>query len=555
MTEITITVPPITVNIPDFSVTVPDGGGAGPEGPMGPQGESGPMGPQGPEGATGLQGDAGPIGPEGLTGPMGPTGLTGPIGPQGPAGSAGGGATSFSYVPENYGAVGDGVADDTAAFQAMFSAVNADTNFFVRLELNRRYLLSSSALAVAPLTLNRNNVLVEGNGGSIVIGGTTVIPAVFSSSGKSKIAYRRISFYGNNAASAYGNGVAVKWISEDATGSCYGFVVEDCYFENFKGDYWVYAEPYGATHTMGDIFIRRNMFVSKTGNSRNPNSVTVASSAIGVLNVNTNANYPTINVQIKDNTVYADNLKNGVILFGGIQNFFVQNNLIYNAGQLGAANDCGAYGILIYQNGPTSARAGIVSGNQVIAPRSIGIYLAGYWYGTQIVSNYVLNQGPDTLNTSLPKGGIVINGGNQILVANNVIIGTTVDAIFYSPNGPVNSSVKFAGNMIIGGVNGVKLQSLGFDSSNISVDSNQISGVGVGIKLVTYSSANMTEVSWRNNNVKASASGLSVTSGDGTFKLTACYITGNYLKAPVTMDYSGSYAAGIIPLYNVPNNG
>lgn len=100
-------------------------GPAGPEGPEGPQGPAGPagadgadgadstvQGPEGPQGPAGPEGPQGPAGADGSQGPTGPEGPQGPTGPQGPAGS--GGVVSV----KDFGAVGDGVTDDSAAIQS-----------------------------------------------------------------------------------------------------------------------------------------------------------------------------------------------------------------------------------------------------------------------------------------------------------------------------------------------------------------------------------------------------------------------------------------------------
>jgi hypothetical protein len=103
----------------DLFVALAQGAGSG---LPGPQGEPGPQGPQGLQGEPGI-GQVGPQGPQGeqglrgSVGPQGPQGVQGPVGPQGPAGSS-------SASPLN-GLVGDGVADDRAALQALIDACPA----------------------------------------------------------------------------------------------------------------------------------------------------------------------------------------------------------------------------------------------------------------------------------------------------------------------------------------------------------------------------------------------------------------------------------------------
>lgn len=106
-------------------------GATGPTGPSGLQGATGPQGVTGPSGGpTGPTGPSGATGPTGVSGasgaPGGPTGATGPAGPIGATGATGpGGDAVLVFSPLNYGAVGDGIHDDSNAVIAAMDAAAA----------------------------------------------------------------------------------------------------------------------------------------------------------------------------------------------------------------------------------------------------------------------------------------------------------------------------------------------------------------------------------------------------------------------------------------------
>lgn len=135
-------------------------GATGPSGLQGPTGTQGPTGSYGNAGVTGATGSSGATGTQGIQGLQGTTGATGVQGVQGVTGATGvQGATGITgatgagtiaggskyqmlkkntatdydagwYGPDvinvkDYGAVGDGVTDDSAAYQAAYAATNS----------------------------------------------------------------------------------------------------------------------------------------------------------------------------------------------------------------------------------------------------------------------------------------------------------------------------------------------------------------------------------------------------------------------------------------------
>lgn len=184
----------MSTNVPDLSLTTSDGkqillrmvtppqiklsanltGPTGPQGDVGPTGATGPTGPTGPKGD---QGDPGAAGPIGLTGPKGDKGDQGDTGPAGPgSGDMSLASTQTVTGPKifnsgtlldrgshvfnvlAFGAIGDGVADDTAEIQAAIDAAAAagggtvfipDGDFMISSSITLKNLVSITGVGLS----------------------------------------------------------------------------------------------------------------------------------------------------------------------------------------------------------------------------------------------------------------------------------------------------------------------------------------------------------------------------------------------------------------------
>lgn len=173
----------------------PAGGLQGPQGIQGPKGDTGLQGPQGPQGAPGSQGITGATGaqgPQGSQGPTGATGLkgdkgdTGAQGPQGPQGPSGG---SYRINVMDYGAIGNGVADDTAAITNAKNATPVDGTLYFPKGIYR--IAQSAGITVT--------VSIIADHGAILKGDVTGMDTVLSVSG-TNLTIDGLTVDGNNKA-------------------------------------------------------------------------------------------------------------------------------------------------------------------------------------------------------------------------------------------------------------------------------------------------------------------------------------------------------------------
>jgi polygalacturonase len=174
---------------------------------------------------------------------------------------------------KDFGAVGNGVADDTVAIQAALNS-GAGTVYFPE----GTYPVSTALTVPSNITLTGDGV---GNTKLTVVG--TGTNNIFYALNRQNIKISDIWFYGNSQASASGDGLAIFFYQNGSATEIGGnFRVENCRFENFKGDYWVYVVNDNTTYNISNIYVNNNSFKSFPGNARNGATTAVPSTCISV---------------------------------------------------------------------------------------------------------------------------------------------------------------------------------------------------------------------------------------------------------------------------------
>lgn len=206
----------------------------------------------------------GPDGPAGDTGPEGPPGDTGPAGEQGPPGA------SAQLSVMDFGAIGDGVANDTEAVQeALDSMVSGSCLVF-----------PAGNYSVGNLTItNKSNVVVDGQNATLTLraDGTDTGVQLVGTCTNLEITNLRIVGNGDTADRHIGiycsSGPVLKDIrilncyisnttlgvsfSADTSGSIDGLLVQGCRIETVVGTTSGYG--YGIHHASSDLTVSQNV--------------------------------------------------------------------------------------------------------------------------------------------------------------------------------------------------------------------------------------------------------------------------------------------------------
>ena len=250
----------------------------------------------------------------------------------------------------------------------------------------------------------------------------------------------------------------------------------------------------------------------------------------------------------------AEYIKTGVQVMYKVRDFHILHNVIRNAGLHEVGNDQGAYAILIYETFPPSISGdGEVVGNIILNTRSCAIYQAGPHDGMVYQGNIIRGQ-TDTVNGTLPKGGMCLNGGNNQVITANEITGCAADGIYWAqPNAgaPLDARTLLSMNTIGNCNRGIVIQSAAADASNISISANTITECASGIYVDLYTSATLGKLSIKGNSILSALTnsfGIRFVSPDATYKLKDGIISGNSIKVTKLAIQAASLASGVISI-------
>ena len=429
---------------------------------------------------------------------------------------------------QQLGALGDGTADDTAAIQAAATLPSA--------LVQRIYFPAGTYGVSSEIALGSSVTLCgDGTGSKIVKLGSG--PAnIFVATNQSAIRFQDLWLYGNNQTSSNADGCAIRIIQNgSAAATSRGFYLQNCRFDNFQGDYWVYFVNDSTTQGMAGIYVDSCEFHSYSGNARNGASPGVPSICLSIGSVGGGATGINIaDIHITNNTANCSYIKSFVAFWQGVSRAVVSGNVVNGCGTDASISDsCGAYAILAYDSSGLNLLHDItIAGNTIAGVRSCGFYGASA-KNVRVTGNSIANQ-TDTVADTLPKGAIIFNGGEKILVSGNRIETVAAVGVYWKPGNAAAGFVSIQHNTIKDAATGVSLVSASFDSSDIAVSDNLLTGGLHGILVTTFGTAFIDRLAIKNNSIAsagAGSRGIRLYSDDSLQKVKNTAIIGNSIKA------------------------
>lgn len=326
------------------------------------------------------------------------------------------GATSPTEINvKTFGAVGDGVADDTQAIQ---NVINSAIDY-------EHIYIPAGKYKVSQLDINtKSNLSISGEGTLIKDSNSNVYATLYIHS-SNHIKIEDLNMIGNNAGTA-DRGV---WATDN-----YDLHVQNVHFSNFSQQaliLWGGTTPESINHIQDNY---------------------ITNSGYGI-QLMTNAEYYAITQNTITSCTYG--------IQGGLGNDRIDNNQINN----------NVYGIWLDGSLQTNADHSSIANNQINHNRAIGLYLANVHLSESIIDNEILSTvGPEVWSvTGYNYSLVIINCTNAVFTSNQIDGGN--DGSIYV-NG--SSGVRYIGNTFHGNLNEVSASGKNVYMGNVFTDGKKL---------------------------------------------------------------------------------
>ena len=287
--------------------------------------------------------------------------------------------------------------------------VGSGAGGIVRIAVPRLLIDTAQLVATGPLLLPAATVL-EGNNAQLILGGDRVAPPLFVARDVSRVTIRNLAAQGNDRAiaDAVSGSFALFEMSLTAASDMEDLRLENVRLSGFRAERWVQFLQRHAGRRMSGISITD--FQAGGGSSLAPSAIGVSACALWLQGIAGDIR----DVEIQRPVIQAAHLKTGVALMHKVRNARIGSAVVSDAGAVGAIDDAGAYAVMAY--GDRGEISDITIVQPVLhRPRSAGIYLRGVDRVTVIDAS--ISDQTDQVNTTLPKGGIAINGCTGVTIS------------------------------------------------------------------------------------------------------------------------------------------
>lgn len=347
-----------------------------------------------------------------------------------------------------FGAVGDGVADDTAVLQTAANNCAGCTLYF-----KGRFGLSSRISLVTNSTLQG----LGSTSGFVALGSNSFTRGLLYIDNQSNINIRNLYFQGNLVEpAAFCSGAIRIELDTIATSDIEDISITGCTFRNFKQSEWigvfVTASPLNTNRLVGlNISDNYAYAVPQCASTTGGNNFVT-------LFANTQATSPTVgdisNVIFRNNKIVGLGLAGAIAGYCSVHDVSVTGNTTLNMGNSSVLTDR-TYTYLFYNSNPTSFCPYNISivGNSGYGNKNNAVYLAGALDSVVSGNSFEFTYAGG-IEPTLPWGAsIALNGVRNVSVTGNSLTNALGGVAYVGVTGPTipgqtSDGVVISGNVI-----------------------------------------------------------------------------------------------------------